>query len=382
MSDTLSNISLSDLTGSLPNPGNLTSLLPKSPAGLNENLGAMQGLQTQIADKIKSGSGGFDSLISKTKTNLGAAAGEIKPPAPNLQDKMKGLMGSISSFNPLAAVQLKDVTTTFPSFDIKGAFSKMGSGNFNFNKDIPNLESVGGKVIEKAAPTLAPSEDPLDLEDAPDAPEVKTPALPVGMGVISNDIMGIFQNISKTYADNPAKANLEAETEYWNTKEKIEEKAREIGAEQPDWSGGTTDDWQAQQDKNLGTGDINADFAAFQAGSSSALSGGIGQARAEAASVEADIKSKLSDPQTQADAQKAMAVMKELGKLDMMKAMATTPPGTPGTQNSNESAFQNQLNANAKEFKVGVTGRLTAPQSEVGAEVSKVTGEVGAFGSN
>lgn len=341
--------SLSDLTGSLPNPGSLASLLPKGPPGLNENLGAMQGLQTQIADKIKSGSGGFDSLISKTKTNLGAAAGEIKPPAPNLQDKMKGLMGSISSFNPLAAVQLKDVTTTFPSFDIKGAFSKMGSGNFNFNKDIPNLESVGGKVIEKAAPTLAPSEDPLDLEDAPDAPEVKTPALPVGIGVISNDIMGIFQNIGKTYADNPAKANLEAETEYWNTKEKIEEKAREIGAEQPDWSGGTTDDWQAQQDKNLGTGDINAE---------------------------------LSDPQTQENAQKAMAVMKELGKLDMMKAMATTPPGTPGTQNSNESAFQNQLNANAKEFKVGVTGRLTASQSEVGAEVSKVTGEVGAFGSN
>ena len=362
-------VSLSDLTGSLPNPGSLSSLIPKGPSGLNENLGKMQGLQSQISDKIKSGAGGFGSLINETKTNLSAAAGEIKPPAPNLQDKMKGLMGSISSFNPLAAVQLKDVTTTFPDFDIKGAFSKMGSGNFNFNKDIPNLESVGGKVIEKAAPTLAPSEDPLDLEDAPDAPEVVKPALPVGVGVISNDIVGKFKDLGSLFNQNPARAQVAVDNLYWETKDQIDEKAKEIGATQQDWSGGgTADDWEKEQDKNLGTGDINADFAKFQSGSSAALSGGLSEAGSEIRSVQADMKKQLSDPNVQADAQKSMALLKELSKLDMLKAMSSSP----APASSKDSAFQTELNANAKEFKIGVSGRLAAAQSEVVAEKDAV----------
>jgi len=320
--------SLSDCVSCLANPSGLSSLLPTAPAGLNINLGAMQGLQSEIASKISnlkgniSGSvgdikGQLGGLTDKLKLNLSAAAGDLKIPAPNLQDKMKGLMGSIASFNPLAVAQLSDITTTFPNFDVKGTFCKMNDPRFSFNKDVPNLEVVNGEVVEKSAPTKAPTEDPKDVTIAPDAPKVTTSPLSVGLGVITNDIIGSFKKISEGYATNPAKANIEADKLFWETKRKIDAAARSKGY--------STAYTQNPED---------------EAGSA--------------------------------------AIKKEERKLDQLKAMATTAPGTPGTQTSTADSFKKLEETNTAEVEVTKSGSTTGDQDKIRVSTSntKVAGPV------
>ena len=171
----------------MPDIGCLLAQIPTSLPGLNDFLDAigaaldemgdvMGDLKADLAANIGSMKADLDALIDGITDGIKSAAGALDIPDLELPDAMKDLSKLLATGSADVAALLKTLTGGFPSFDLSGAMGDLLACKEGYDMEaaIPNLQIIGGKVVEKSQPTEAPTEDAKEPAKPPDSP---TPAV-------------------------------------------------------------------------------------------------------------------------------------------------------------------------------------------------------------
>lgn len=168
------------------NRSTLNSFVPTFEANANEHLGRIDSLVDSLNTKLNTLAANSDGLagsIASLKSNvtasiatmevdLSSAIGSFEVATLKLQDEIASTFTKLNLGDTTAISSLESIKTNFPTFDMDKMFTQLQTGSFDIFKDIPSLEIISGKVVEKAGVIVASAADAVKIALPDDLPAV------------------------------------------------------------------------------------------------------------------------------------------------------------------------------------------------------------------